>query len=215
MRNIDTIVVHCAVTRPNWWEGKSTKEKVDEVRRWHVEDNGWSDLGYHYMIDRDGTVAEGRPLARAGAHARGHNATSVGICLFGGHGSARTDDFSDNFTAEQDDALRALIQELEAKYPIRKIIGHNEVSAKACPGFQVREWLQGREPRPERTSPTESKTVQASVATAAGGVGTAVSALSGLDQYAQYIVLGFAGLVVLGALFIMRERLKAWSAGWK
>jgi uncharacterized protein (TIGR02594 family) len=67
----------------------------------------------------------------------------------------------------------------------------------------------------ERKSSAKSKTVQASVATAAGGVGTAVSALSGLDQYAQYIVLGFAGLVVLGALFIMRERLKAWAEGWR
>lgn len=67
----------------------------------------------------------------------------------------------------------------------------------------------------ERSSAAQSKTVQASVATAAGGVGTAVGAVSGLDQYAQYIVLGFAGLVVLGALFILRERLKAWADGWR
>jgi len=212
MRNIDTIIIHCAVTRPKWWEGKTSQEKVDEVRRWHVEDRGWSDIGYHYMIDRDGTVVEGRPLERAGAHARGHNASSVGICLFGGHGSSRNDAFDENFTTAQDAALRGLIQRLETRFTIRKIIGHNEVSAKACPGFQVGPWLKDK---PVRTNPARSKTVQASVATAAGGVGTAASALSGLDQYAQYIVLGFAGLVVLGALFIMRERLKAWAAGWR
>jgi len=212
MRNIDTLVIHAAATRPQWWANKSAEEKMREVRDWHVRDNGWSDIGYHYLIDRDGTVVEGRPLKRAGAHARGHNASSIGICMFGGHGASRNDSFEDHFTEEQNTALRALIHDLEARFPIRKIIGHNEVSAKGCPGFQVGPWLKEK---PIRTSPTQSKTVQASVATAAGGVGTAVSSLSGLDQYAQYIVLGFAGLVVLGALFIMRERLKAWSSGWR
>ena len=212
MRKIDTIVVHCTATRPQWWAGKSAEEKVREVRDWHVSGNRWSDIGYHYLIDRDGTVVQGRPIERAGAHAMGHNATSIGISLFGGHGSSRNDDFYDNFTIEQENALRALIQELEAKYPIHKIIGHNEVSAKACPGFQVGPWLKQR---PVRTKAVQSKTVQASAAAVAGGAGTAVSAISGLDQYAQYIVLGFAGLVVLAGLFIMRERLKAWAAGWR
>ncbi len=212
MRKIDTVVVHCTATRPQWWAGKSAEEKVREVRDWHVSGNRWSDIGYHYLIDRDGTVVQGRPIERAGAHAIGHNATSIGISLFGGHGSSRNDDFYDNFTIEQENALRALIQELEAKYPIHKIIGHNEVSAKACPGFQVGPWLKQR---PVRTKAVQSKTVQASAAAVAGGAGTAVSAISGLDQYAQYIVLGFAGLVVLAALFIMRERLKAWAAGWR
>jgi len=212
MRKIDTIVVHCTATRPEWWASKSAEEKVREVRDWHVSGRGWSDIGYHYLIDRDGTVVQGRPIERAGAHAKGHNATSIGISLFGGHGSTRNDDFSDNFTPEQENALRALIQELEAKYPIHKIIGHNEVSAKACPGFQVGPWLKQK---PVRTKPVQSKTVQASAAAVAGGAGTAVSAISGLDQYAQYIVLGFAGLVVLAGLFIMRERLKAWAAGWR
>lgn len=81
--------------------------------------------------------------------------------------------------------------------------------------YPVEDWKTGQ-PAPEpRTKPSQSKTVQASVATIAGGAGTAVSAISGLDQYAQYIVLGFAGLVVLAGLFIMRERLRAWAAGWR
>jgi len=148
MRDIDTIVVHCTATRPEWWAGKSAEEKVREVRDWHVSGNGWSDIGYHYLIDRDGTVVEGRPVERAGAHAKGHNATSIGISLFGGHGSASTDKFLDHFTTEQDKALRKLIQKLEVDNPgIYKIIGHNEVAAKACPGFQVKPWLQ-RAPKP-------------------------------------------------------------------
>lgn len=81
--------------------------------------------------------------------------------------------------------------------------------------YPAEDWTTGQPAPKPRTSAAQSKTVQASVATAAGGVGTAVSAVSGLDQYAQYIVLGFAGLVILGALFIMRERLKAWASGWR
>jgi len=67
----------------------------------------------------------------------------------------------------------------------------------------------------DRDTPTKSKTVRASAVTIASGAGTAVSALSGLDQYAQYIVLGFAGLVLLSGVFIMRERIKAWADGWR
>jgi len=79
MRDIDTIVVHCTATRPQWWAGKSAEEKVREVRHWHVFGNNWADIGYHFLIDRDGTVVEGRPVERTGAHARGHNTTSIGM----------------------------------------------------------------------------------------------------------------------------------------
>ena len=141
MRHIDTIIIHCTATRPNWWEGKSAQQKTDEVRRWHVEDRGWSDIGYHYLIDRDGTLVEGRPLERTGAHAKGHNTGSVGISLFGGHGGNVSDQCEDNFTEDQDLALRELIAKLKADHPITKIIGHNEVANKACPTFVVRDWL--------------------------------------------------------------------------
>jgi len=89
---------------------------------------------------------------------------------------------------------------------------HFELDRNAYP---VEAWTTGDEPPKPRTKPTQSKTVQASAVTMASGAGAAVSAISGLDQYAQYIVLGFAGLVVLAGLFIMRERLKAWSDGWR
>ena len=89
---------------------------------------------------------------------------------------------------------------------------HFELDRKAYPAS---EWTTGDKPPKPRTSGAQSKTVQASAVTMAGGAGTALSAVSGLDQYAQYIVLGFAGLVVLAGLFIMRERLKAWASGWR
>ena len=67
MRKLDTIIIHCTATRSGWMEDSPTTEKVNEVRRWHL-DRGWSDVGYHYLIDRDGTIASGRPVERSGAH---------------------------------------------------------------------------------------------------------------------------------------------------
>lgn len=79
MRPISEIIVHCTATQPAWMEGQPTATKVAEVRKWHVQDRGWKDIGYHYLIDRDGTVAEGRPLDQVGAHTQGHNTGSVSI----------------------------------------------------------------------------------------------------------------------------------------
>ena len=61
MRKIDTIIVHCTATRAEWWESRSAEDKMAECKSWHL-DRGWSDIGYHYLIDRDGTVTEGRPI---------------------------------------------------------------------------------------------------------------------------------------------------------
>ena len=141
MRPIDHIIIHCTATPPDWWGKAKTSAKVGEVRRWHKEQRGWSDIGYHYLIDRDGTVAIGRPLERTGAHTMGHNTGSIGIALFGGHGSAETDAFAENFTEAQGQALIQLVSELRVRYPaIKRVSGHNEFAAKACPGFNVPRW---------------------------------------------------------------------------
>ena len=140
MRKMDEIIVHCTATRPEWWSEATPQEKVDEIRRWHVQGRGWADIGYHFLIDREGTVVKGRPLWRNGAHTRGHNTGTIGISLFGGHGSSATDKFSENFTSAQDFALRGLMKDLVSEYGRMKLSGHNEYAAKACPGFNVTEW---------------------------------------------------------------------------
>lgn len=141
MRAINEIIVHCSATRPNWMEGKSAKAKRDEIRRWHLA-KGWSDIGYHHLIDRDGTLVEGRPMQKTGAHVKGHNTGTIGVCLIGGHGSSENDEFHDNFTEAQNVALRKYIDDQKAQRPwIEKVSGHNEYAAKACPGFRVSEWL--------------------------------------------------------------------------
>jgi N-acetyl-anhydromuramyl-L-alanine amidase AmpD len=142
MRPLKEIIIHATATRPDWWATRTTNQKVAEIRRWHVEERGWKNIGYHYLIDRDGKVVTGRPLDQEGAHVAGHNTGTIGISLFGGHGSAATDSFLDNFTKEQDAALRKLIAELTEHWGPMKVSGHNQYAAKACPGFSVPAWFE-------------------------------------------------------------------------
>jgi N-acetylmuramoyl-L-alanine amidase len=147
MRPLHGIIVHCTATTANWWHDKPTSAKVAEVKRWHTlkppHGRGWKDIGYHYLIDRDGTVATGRPLEQVGAHVQGHNTGTIGISLFGGEGSNEKDQFSDHFTQAQDKALRGLISKLKAAHGPLTVTGHNQYAAKACPGFYVPQWFAG------------------------------------------------------------------------
>jgi N-acetyl-anhydromuramyl-L-alanine amidase AmpD len=123
-------------------EDKPVEDVVKELTRWHVEDNKWSDCGYHYVIHRDGMIGTARPVERSGAHCRGRNKQSISVTLCGGRGGESTDKILDNFTPEQASALRNLIDDLKKKHPkIQNISGHNQWSNKACPCFSVREWL--------------------------------------------------------------------------
>lgn len=141
---VTEIIIHCAATRPGWFDGEPILEKVDEIRRWHTgSPNFWSDIGYHYVIDRDGSVARGRAEATVGAHVAGRNRGTIGICLIGGHGSKPTDDFHQHFTVAQERALVELIADIRTRADIRTISGHNQYAAKACPGFRVPDWLPG------------------------------------------------------------------------
>ena len=142
MRHINEIIIHATATRPDWRKGQRTSTKVAEVKRWHVGGNGWSDIGYHFLIDRDGTVAKGRAIERTGAHVKGRNSNSIGVSMFGGHGGTASDQFADHFTDDQLDALNGLIDDLRFKFPeITQISGHNQYAAKACPCFSVPAWL--------------------------------------------------------------------------
>lgn len=214
MRPINEIIIHCTATRPDWDKDQTPQEKLAVIRRWHL-DRGWSDIGYHFVIFRDGTVLTGRPIEKVGAHVKGHNRGTIGVSLEGGFGSATTDSFSDHFTEEQERALKDLLKDLQSKYDIDKITGHNQYAAKACPGFDVPTWLGNKTPSKPREKVTQSKTVQASAVTIASGAGAAVSAVSTLDDVSQYIVLGFAGVIILAGMFIMKERIKAWAKGWR
>jgi hypothetical protein len=150
MREIDTIVVHCSATAPGWLADRPFADRIAAITRWHVIGNGWRAIGYHWLIDYDGAVAPGRPEAEVGAHVKGHNARSIGICLIGGKGSARTDRFADHFSPAQAAALRALLADLRTRYPGAQIVGHNDLAPRGCPGFAVADWLRAQHVPPAR-----------------------------------------------------------------
>lgn len=109
---------------------------VADIRRWHLA-RGFVDVGYHYVVYLDGSVHEGRPLAQVGAHCRGHNAHSVGVCYVGGLAAdGRTP--KDTRTARQRVALEALVQLLRLNFPGAGVHGHNAYAAKACPCYEVK-----------------------------------------------------------------------------
>lgn len=134
-RKINKIIVHCSATPPRMDIG------VEEIRRWHKE-RGWSDIGYHYVICRDGHVEAGRDVEKAGAHTKGHNRDSIGICLIGG-----VDDEGKpcaNFTNAQWGSLASSLRFIRALCGDNAlpIYGHNDFTdKKACPSFDVGEWL--------------------------------------------------------------------------
>lgn len=113
------ITVHCSASR------LSAKANVESIRREHKA-KGWSDIGYHYVIDRDGSINTGRPLYRNGAHVQGHNTDNIGICLIGGVTEALKP--VNNYTDEQWGSLRYLLTDLISKYgiPLESIKGHRD-----------------------------------------------------------------------------------------
>ena len=135
MRSINEIIVHCAATR----EGRDFT--VEDITRWHKA-RGFATIGYHYVIYRDGSIHEGRPLEQIGAHCVGHNKHSIGICYIGGCASdGKTP--KDTRTPEQKEALLALLRHLKARFPNATIHGHRDFAAKACPSFDAfREYRQ-------------------------------------------------------------------------
>ena len=129
MRKITKIIVHCADTP----EGRD--DKAADIRRWHKA-RGFNDIGYHYVVDLDGTIEPGRDVTIAGAHTTGHNADSIGVCYIGG---ADTDmKPKDTRTEEQKTALRLLLKYLVQKYPGATIYGHRDFAQKACPSFDAK-----------------------------------------------------------------------------
>ena len=128
-RNIKEIIVHCSATP----EGKDFT--VSDIKRWHLQ-RGFSDIGYHWVVYRDGTIVSGRPESISGAHCTGHNSISIGVCYIGGCASdGKTP--KDTRTEAQKAALVKLLKALKVKYPRAKIYPHYKFAAKACPSFNA------------------------------------------------------------------------------
>lgn len=133
MRKIDTIVIHCSATP----EGRAVS--VSTIRNWHLK-RGWRDIGYHYVIGLNGEIWPGRPVSQKGAHVRGHNTGSIGICYVGGVTNDGLLAPKDTRTPAQKSAIAALIRGLLTDFPqINRICGHRDFPkvAKACPCFDA------------------------------------------------------------------------------
>ena len=130
MRKINKIIVHCTATP----EGRDVS--IEEVRRWHVDERGWRDVGYHFLVRLDGTIEEGRPIEQTGAHTRSHNWDSIGLAYAGGMSKDMSEP-KDTRTAEQKDALVDLLCQLHDTYG-GTIYGHRDFSSKACPSFDAK-----------------------------------------------------------------------------
>lgn len=133
LKSVDYLVVHCSATTPTMDIGKA------EIDKWHRK-RKMLKIGYHYVIRRDGVLEEGRAHDVMGAHVRGWNDVSMGICLVGGIDKDGTPE--DNFTDEQKSALRSLLDYLKGHHPDAKVQGHRDFPgvAKACPCFDAGEW---------------------------------------------------------------------------
>jgi N-acetyl-anhydromuramyl-L-alanine amidase AmpD len=127
MRKIDKIVIHCSDTDSG---------SAASIRKYHIQHNGWADIGYHFVIDREGHIETGRPLAQAGAHVSGENAASIGICLIG----------KKVFSEDQYEALREIVLSLKARFGKLPCYPHNyfksaKAQGKTCPNFDIKKVL--------------------------------------------------------------------------
>lgn len=129
-RSINEIIVHCTASK------EGVPLDVAAIRRMHVRERGWSDIGYHYVIYLDGSIHEGRDVNISGAHCAGHNTHSIGVVYVGGldkSGKAK-----DTRTPAQKAGLLKLLQDLKRLYPKATIHGHREFANKDCPCFDAR-----------------------------------------------------------------------------
>ncbi|QOC54161.1 N-acetylmuramoyl-L-alanine amidase [Caulobacter vibrioides] len=149
IKRVDYLVVHCSATPATRNIG------AKEIRQMHMQ-QGWADIGYHYVIRRDGTVEKGRTNSTPGAHVQGFNSRSLGICLVGGvKPDGKTAET--NFTDAQYAALRHTLANLKHAFPAAEIVGHRDLSPdrnrdgritpdewlKECPTFDVKAWFEG------------------------------------------------------------------------
>ena len=133
----DTIVIHYSATPV---EKDFSVGDIDAMHR----QRGFNKIGYHFYITKDGTVHKGRDTVERGvemgAHVKGHNDHTIGICYEGGVTLAQPHTGRDTRTLEQTAAMVDLIKQLQRQYHIKMIVGHRDLGSTQCPGFDVKSW---------------------------------------------------------------------------
>mgnify|MGYP001167830616 FL=1 len=131
MRKIDKIIVHCSATP------KGKHFSAATIKEWHLE-RGFSDIGYHYIVHLDGTMEYGRMVNVQGAHCKGENKSSIGVCYIGGMDEDMKK-WEDTRTDEQRSTLLDLLSLLKKFHPNAEIFGHRDFSTKQCPSYDAKE----------------------------------------------------------------------------
>ena len=130
-RKVTKIVVHCAYTP----EGKEFD--IYDIERWHKERN-FRTVGYHYVILLDGTIQRGRELDETGAHVRGHNEETIGICYIGGYANDANKTPKDTRTSAQCESITTLLKYLKLVYKDAEIVGHRDLANRDCPCYDAK-----------------------------------------------------------------------------
>lgn len=131
MRKIKEIIIHCSATR------EDKEYSIDDIKRAHLA-RGFADVGYHYVVNRDGSVDIGRTPERIGAHCKGRNNYSIGVCYIGGLDAEGKP--KDTRTDEQKQALVDLLTHLKTEYPGVTILGHRDTSPDSNHNGKVDKW---------------------------------------------------------------------------
>ena len=129
IKNIELLVVHCSDTKD------SENLSAFDLHKMHLK-FGWDGVGYHKIINRSGKVENGRPEYWIGAHVKGKNDISLGVCLIG----------RNKFTAKQYSSLEKILRKWKSLYPKASIVGHCDTgnTNKTCPNFDVKSWSQNK-----------------------------------------------------------------------
>ena len=127
MRPITSITVHCSDTETG---------TVEAIRKYHVETKGWRDIGYHFVIYRDGSLHTGRPMYMSGAHCPETNMSGIGICVIG----------KKAFEKKQLEMLEFVVKDLQSRFSIKEVRGHCDYPSakrqkKSCPSPQIETFL--------------------------------------------------------------------------
>lgn len=122
------VIVHCSATPDDKYYSAA------DIHRWH-QNRGWSGIGYHYVIKRDGEIEAGRPEYWDGAHVKGHNKGTIGICLIG----------DKLFEKVQLESLFNLIEDIKHRHGSVAVHSHYEFNRnKTCPNFDAKAWYESQ-----------------------------------------------------------------------
>jgi len=224
---VTTIVIHYSATPI---ERDYTAADIDQMHR----ARGFKEIGYHFFIRKDGTVEAGRDMSQpgrfeVGAHSKGENSSSIGVCFEGGVRASAPNVGFDSRTHAQKTAMIALIISLQERFPGAVVKGHRDMpgAATQCPGFNAGAWWDEVSAKrvaemnvvPDaskgRKSLAQSSTMQASAFGGVGAVTGGVTAIQNLEGRNQTIAIVALVVVTLALLWICKERVRYWVGGLK